>query len=147
MLSEEILSSRGGYKGKNQLEYGSSQLGISMTGLYEKVSFRASVLVVAETWPSWLWTLQIVQWDKIVVVVKNRLCYRNIWGSLASNGVEFSSWSKVYERCRKIDLDGGWVWIKSRMGPLFVGVAGVVKRLGCWCEFSPRKSSNMSSED
>ena len=45
-----------------------SVFGLSVTSGYSKLVLGLNALIVAEGWPSWLWVLQVAQWNNIVVI-------------------------------------------------------------------------------
>ena len=62
-----------------------SGLGVAVKGDYMRKDIDKIVVVVAEVWPSWCWIFQIMNWVKIIVLVKHKLVYKGIW--------------KVYKSC------------------------------------------------
>ena len=70
-------------------------------------------MIWAETWPSWLWVVQLVDWVKIIVLVKHKNVYKRCWSNISTN-LLFEPWSSRFKLCCDIEIEGGCVWMQGK---------------------------------
>lgn len=109
-----------------------NEMGWSFKGCVERQSMSTPALILAEDWPSWILILRGLGWTKFVVLVKNKLKFRNMWKSMSDINVSFHAWSELKTICLSLFKINVWIWIEGSeefLNTLGVFVKGLVE--GC----------------
>ena len=119
---------------------GNKSLGWCFRGCIEDRVVDVLGIVIAEDWPSWALVLRGLGWNRLFVLVKNKLKYKKLWKSKDLFDLDLLAWSEL-KGFLKISKDSlAWVWMEGSKAFLsqsiktLMEVAPGLKRIGVCLE-------------